>query len=333
MDHMHTHRRDDGTQAADAGADEARVDEQVAALEKWFGPRTDVHCLLVVDPSQRDPAQDSGSAIADLRRVEVAVDHDAVSPAHYPYLVELDLRRDSGQRALEESVALAFRDRRPQSMAEGLGQRIGGWIGSFASPNEVAAHFSRMALQRDDRNRLCLLRFYDSRSQSLLWPMLSAVQRQALMGPVLAWHTLDAVAMPVLRDNPQGRREDFELEAWQWQAIHRHGIVNRALALRAYEQDRQPTQHEVDAAVAAAERAGRYGLTDDEDVVAFVGHALSWHQEFDLHPRVQQLLASRPDGDLYAEQIEALSADEIAELRAGAWHERLRASDNAGRRA
>lgn len=333
MDYTQTHKHDDGAQTQDPAADELRVGEQVIALKKWFAPRTDVHCLLVVDPSQRDPAEDDGSALADLRRIEVVVDHEAVSPAHYPYLLELDLRTDSGQRALEESARLAFRDRRPQSMAEGLGQRIGGWLGSFASPGEVAAHFSRLALQRDDRDRLCLLRFYDSRSQALLWPMLSPVQRQALLGPILAWHTLDAVAAPVIRDNPQGRREDFELEARQWQAIHRHGIVNRALALRAYERDRQPTQHEVDAAVAAADRAGRYGLTDDEDSVAFVCHALSWHPEFDMHPRVQALLASRPDGDLYAERIDALSADEIAEICDGAWHERLQASDNAGRRA
>ncbi|ARK51885.1 hypothetical protein BOC36_00805 [Burkholderia pseudomallei] len=335
MSDMQTQGRE-GIEADDSVAEEARIRGQVSALTAWFNRHPDMHCLLLVDPSQRDPlADDAGdrSSFVDLPKTDVVVDHEAVSPTHYPYLLELDLNTDSGVAALEASVQLAFEDRRPQSMAEGLGQRIGGWLASSASVREVAAHCSRLSLQNDDLGRLCLLRFYDSRSQALLWPLLAPAQQHALLGPIQAWHTLDAGAVPVARMNTTGRREDFVLEGAQWQAIHRHGIVNRALALHAYDLDRQPKQHEVDAAVAAALRTRRYGLTDEEDEVAFVGHALSLHPEFDLHPRVLQILGGRADGDLYTGRIGELTSNEIAEIRQGIWYERLRVSGNADGRA
>ncbi|MEV9638806.1 DUF4123 domain-containing protein [Burkholderia pseudomallei] len=336
MSYMQTPQGRDGREADDSVAEDVRILEQVNALMRWFNQHPDVRCLLLIDPSQRDPlANDAGdkAVFADLPKTDVVIDHGAVSPSHYPYLLELDLKTEVGVAALEESARLAFEDRRPQSMAEGLGQRIGGWLASSAAAGEVAAHCSRLVLQNDDRGRLCLLRFYDPRSQALLWRVLAPVQQHALLGPIQAWHTLDAGAVPITRVNTVGRRDDFALDAAQWQAVHCHGIVNRALALHAYDLDRQPKQHEVDAAVAASLRARRYGLTDEEDEVAFVGHALSLHPEFDLHPRVLQILGGRAEGDLYTERIGELTSHEIAEIRQGIWHERLRVSGNTDGRA
>ncbi|OBR48535.1 hypothetical protein A6456_34785 [Paraburkholderia tropica] len=331
---MHTSLLHKSVDASDLAAEATNVRDQVGALQAWFGQQPDMHCLLVVERSQRDPVAGDGSAspaFARLHRTDVVIDHEALSPAHWPCLLTLDLQVQSGMSALEESVRMAFEDRRPQSMTEGLGQRIGGWLASSASPGEIASHFSRLALQRDDRNRLCLLRFYDSRAQALLWPLLTQSQQHALLGPVRAWHTLDAGARPVTRMNTQGRRADFALEPAQWDGIHRHGIVNRALARHAYENNRQSQPHEVDTAVAAAMRAQRYGLTDEEDQIAFVGHALAWHPEFDLHPRVLQILGHRSEDDFYTGLIDELSQDEIADIRQGIWHERLRASANVSR--
>ncbi|WP_320534205.1 DUF4123 domain-containing protein [Robbsia andropogonis] len=327
-----THGRDDRPYPATVELGAPQVREQVTALKSWFRRHPDMRCLLVIDPTQNDPAADGSRLLASLSRIDLTIDHEAVSPAHYPYLLELDLESTAGADALAQSVELAFDDRRPQAMAEGMGQRIGGWLATTAAPQEVASHCSRMMLQRDDRDRLCLLRFYDPRAFALLWHVLSPVQQQSLLGPIQAWHTLDASAMPVSRLNTMGRRDEFELDAAQWQAIHRHGIVNRALALHAYDQDRQPHQHEVDVAVAAAARARQYGLIDEEDEVKFVSHALAWHPEFDLHPKVLQILGRKADDEFYAEQIEQLTPEEIEEICEGVWHERLRTSNNAGGR-
>jgi len=236
------------------------------------------------------------------------------------------LTEHEGVEALAQSVRFAFEDRRPESMAEGLGQRVGGWLASSASLDEVAAHWSRLVLQRNDTGHACVLRFYDSRALALLWTIMSPMQQQAMLGPVRAWHVLDAGARPIVHLASSEARANFMLSAEQWQEIQRHGHVNRALALHARTCGRQPEPNEIKAAVAAAARAERYGLIDRDDWVAFIGHALSWHPQFDLHPKVLQLLAHRARDDFYTGEIEQLSANEIDEIRQGSWHKRPGAS-------
>jgi hypothetical protein len=203
-----------------------------------------------------------------------------------------------------------------------MGQRVGGWLASSASLDEVAAHWSRLVLQRDDSGRACVLRFFDSRALALLWNVLSQAQQRTMLGPVRAWHVLDACARPHVHLASPDSRANFMLSAAQWQQIHRHGLVNRALALHARTCGRQPEPGEIEAAVAAAARAEQYGLIDRDDLVAFIGHALAWHPQFDLHPKVLQLLGRRAADDFYAGEIGQLSADEIDEIRQGSWCER-----------
>lgn len=208
-------------------------------------------------------------------------------------------------------------------MAEGLGQRIGGWLASRASPEEVAMHWSRLALQCDDNGRTCVLRFYDSRAMALIWATLSNIQRQAMLGPVRAWHVLDASASPTVHLASSEPRQDFTLSNVQWQKIHRHGFINRALALHARACCRQLAPGEIETAVAATERAERYRLSDRDDWVAFIGHALTWHPQFDLHPKVLPLLEEKADDEFYTSVIGQLTGDDIDDIRQGSWHEHL----------
>ena len=306
--------------------DDAQIKSVNATLREWFSRHKDMRCLLAVDPSQRDLTSDDVDAralFADLTRGDVLIQHDAFPEAHRPYLLELDLSTPEGVEALAQSARIAFEDRLPDSMAEGLGQRIGGWLASSASLDEVTAHWSRLVLQRNDSGRACVLRFYDSRALALLWTVLSPVQQQAMLGPVRAWHVLDAGAKPIAHLASSDPRSNFMLSAEQWREIQRHGHVNRALALHARTCGRQPEPNEIEAAVAAAARAERYGLIDRDDWVAFIGHALSWHPQFDSHPKMLQLLARRAPDDFYTAHIEQLSANEIDEIRQGFWHQRL----------
>lgn len=309
--------------------EDAQINSLNATLMEWFSQHKDMHCFLVVDPCQRDLTSDDvddRSPFTNLARADVLIQHDAFPEAHRPYLLELDLSAPEGVEALAQSVRIAFEDRRPESMAEGLGQRIGGWVASSASLDEVTAHWSRLVLQRNDSGRACVLRFYDSRALALLWTVLSPAQQQVMLGPVRAWHVLDAGARPSVHLASSDMRTNFSLSAAQWQEIQRHGLVNRALALHAQACGRQPEPNEIGTAVAAIGRAERYGLNDQNDVVVFIGHALSWHPQFDLHPKVQLLLARRAADDFYTGEIEQLSASEIDEIRQGSWHQRLGAS-------
>lgn len=304
---------------------DAQIKSLNATLTEWFSRHKYKRCLLAVDPSQRDLTSDDVEArasFANLTRGDVLIHHDAFPEAHRPYLLELDLSTTEGVEALAQSTRIAFEDRLPASLAEGLGQRVGGWLASSASLDEVTAHWSRLALQRNHSGRACVLRFYDSRAHALLWTVLSPVQQQALLGPVRAWHVLDAGARPIVHLASSEPRADFMLSAEQWQEIERHGHVNRALALHAQARGRQPDSIEVEVAVAAAARAERYGLIDRDDKAMFIGHALAWHPKFDLHPAVLQLLTRKARDDFYSSQIEQLSQNEIDEIRQGSWHQR-----------
>lgn len=319
----------EGTPTSPAMNEDAQIETLNVALTRWFSQHRNMRCFLAVDPSQRDLSLgdvDDTGPFASLPRAEVAIDHDAFPEAHRPYLLGLDLKTPAGVDALAQSVRIAFEDRRPESMAEGLGQRTGGWLASYASLGEVAVHWSRLVLQRDDSQRTSVLRFYDSRALALLWTILSEEQQQAMLGPVRAWHVLDAGARPIVHLASPDARSNFTLSATQWQEIHRQGLVNRALALHARACGRQPEPGEIVGAVAAAARAERYGLIDRDDQVAFIGHALAWHPQFDLHPKVSQLLDRRAADDFYTAEIGQLSADEINEIRQGAWCERTGAS-------
>lgn len=298
------------------------------AVKEWFSRYRDMHCYLAVDPSQRDLAGNDGAdseLFTSLPRADVIVDHDAFPKTSCPYLLKLDLSTPAGIHALEYSIYIAFEDRRPDSMAAGLGQRIGGWLASSASPDEIAAHWSHLVLQHDDSGRACALRFYDSRSLALLWTVLSQVQRQAMLGPVRAWHVLDARARPTIHLASAELRTAFILSAEQWRQIHRHGVINRALALHARTCVRQPEAVEIETAIAAAMRAEQHGLTDREDQLAFIGHALAWHPQFDVHPKVSQLLRLKPADNFYTSEIGQLSDDQINEIQQGAWYELLTA--------
>nr|WP_314547590.1 DUF4123 domain-containing protein [uncultured Massilia sp.] len=253
-----------------ASDEDARIESLNVTLKDWFSRHRNMHCFLAIDPSQRDVASSDGddkTLFADLPRANVVIDHDAFPESHRPYLLELDLSAPAGIEALAHSVRIAFEDRRPASMAEGLGQRVGGWLASAASLDEVAAHWSRLVLQRDDGGRGTVLRFYDSRALALLWTTMMPTQQQALLGPVRAWHFLDASARPGVHLASPDPRANFSLSDPQWHEIHRHGLVNRALALYAQACSRQPEPGEIEAAVAAAARAEQYGLSDHDDLV------------------------------------------------------------------
>ncbi|MFX1765943.1 DUF4123 domain-containing protein [Paraburkholderia sp. A1RI-2L] len=314
-------------QAREAAAIERTVD----MLRAYFSKHPAMRCILAVDPSQRDFAEmDGADAMAELPRTFVQIDHEAFPEAHRPYLVEMDLDTREGRALLDASVRLAFEDRRPASMAQGQGQCIGGWLASEATLDEVAAHWSGQALQYDEQGRACALRFYDARALSLIWPILTESQQQALLGPVKVWHALDACAKPHAYSGMGQSRRSLSIQRVQWPDVHRHGLINRALALHALANGRQPEPAEVDAAVAAAARAQQHGLHDREDQLAFIGHALEWHPQFDRHSRVADALQQMQPGDYYTAAIDALQPDAIEEIRRGAWYDTMKASSRIG---
>lgn len=301
--------------------------QMTAELREHFRRRGDSRCVLVVDPACRALVDrpEAGLVFSEQPRATVPVVHDAFPPEHSPYLLELDLSAPEGARLLQESVRLAAEDREPARIARGQGQRIGGWLTSNASLDDIAAHWSHLVLQKDDQGTTCLLRFYDSRALALLWGALSAGQQQVLLGPVAAWHAPDACGRRHAYTSDQALQSELQIEPEQWFAIRLHGFINKAVALHMHETGRQPRPSEIDTAVAAALRAGRNGLTDPEDLVAFIRHALVWHPRFDAHPRVRALLTRLSADDAYSWLVSELSDEEIEEIKRGEWDESAQA--------
>ncbi|WP_423383599.1 DUF4123 domain-containing protein [Burkholderia sp. LMG 32019] len=299
------------------------VDSMASVLRAYFSQQRESRCYLVVDPSQRAlPQSDEGaSSFDDLPSAVVEIAHEAFPDNHRPYLIELDLSTSEGVALLIESVRLAFEDRKPDAVAKGLGQRIGGWLASEATLEHIAGHWSSNVLQIDDQGRRCALRFYDARALSLMWPILSEAQKRALLGPVKAWHALDACAKPCVYASEAALRTELDLTDRQWPDIHRHGLINRALALHMLATQRQPRSSEVETAIASATRAEQHGLVDREDKIAFIGHALTWHPYFDRHPSVARALRQRAPDEFYTAAVGELSEDEIEAIRRGTWYD------------
>lgn len=298
----------------------AAADRMVDVLRAYFSQHPEVHCILAVDPSQRAlrDRPEAGVLFSKQPASTVPIDHDAFSPAQRPYLVELDLSAKQGQILLSESVRIAFEDRDPERVARGHGQRIGAWLASTVSAEVLATYWGRHVLQADDRDRHCVLRFYDARALSLIWPILSPGQQQVLLGPVIAWHALDASAKPRVYTAQKALQNDLALTGEQWQAIHRHGFVNRALGLHMEAVSRQPTPQEVDTAIASAARAEQW-LVNDDDKIAFIGHTLSWHPQFDRYPRVNQMLRQLSEDEFFTAILSELTPEEITEIQGGSW--------------
>ncbi|VWB35654.1 DUF4123 domain-containing protein [Burkholderia lata] len=299
------------------------VDSMASVLRAYFSQQRESRCCLVVDPSQRALPQSGEGAPSfhDQPSAVVEIAHEAFADDHRPYLIELDLSTSEGVALLIESVRLAFEDRQPDAVAKGLGQRIGGWLASEATLEHIAGHWSNNVLQIDDQGRRCALRFYDARALSLMWPILSDAQKRALLGPVKAWHALDACAKPCVYASETVLRTELDLTDRQWPDIHRHGLINRALALHMLATQRQPRSSEVETAITSAARAEQHGLVDREDKIAFIGHALTWHPYFDRHPSVAHALRQRAPDEFYTAAVSELSEDEIEAIRRGTWYD------------
>lgn len=310
-------------QAADRTGTQA-IESAVDTLQHYFQRNREMQCLVIVDPQPSDLPELKGThKLVDLPRTVLPIAHEAFPESERPYLLALNRRLPQFGAWLAQSVRVALADRRPDAIARVPGQRIGGWLAvpASVSVDEVAAQLSRQVVQVDDRGKTCALRFYDSRALALLWPVLTLMQKETLLGPVKAWHAFDAGARLTVYSGLYPKMlDDLSFKPQQWSAIRRHGWINRALALHTAASGRQPEAEAVDIAVAAAARAEQYELVERDDMLAFIRHALSWHPYFDAHPRVREVLRQVSPDEFYVAAIGELSTDEIEAIRGGAWY-------------
>ncbi|WP_347557783.1 DUF4123 domain-containing protein [Robbsia sp. KACC 23696] len=251
----------------------------------------------------------------ELDWVSLPVPHASFPAEHAPRLAVLNLNEQRDAKLFYNSVQLAFEDRSPERVASGMGQRIGGWIATAADVSELANYWASMIVQYDKRERAYALRFYDSRSIALLWPLLSDGQRQVLLGPVGTWHTLDACARPCVYQGGVALHAHLQLKETQWEAIRAHEHINRALGLMMLDEQRQPLPRDIEIAVEAAQRYEAYDIEDAADRALFILHALTWHPRFDMHPVVRHAMRAIGPDTFYSEALSVLSDSDISAIR------------------
>lgn len=278
-------------------------------------------CVLAVDPALRALEDNSaeGAFFTRAASISVPVANTAFAAEKWPRLIELDLSAEPGMALFTQSVRIAFADREPESVARGRGQRIGGWLVGASSVQDVADHWTENLLSIDDQGRRCVLRFYDARVLALMWPVLMPMQRRRLLGPVQTWYALDQCAELTAYVAPGRSQSRLEFDDTQWVEFHRHGVINRALALFMNEVGRQPELREVQSAVQGAARAEQHGLKDPDDRIAFVGHVLAWHPQFDAHPAIAPVLGKVSQGALYCAAVSELDPRVVSEIQRGTW--------------
>ncbi|MDT4816469.1 hypothetical protein FQZ97_495190 [compost metagenome] len=275
------------------------------ALQQLAIARGEARCWLLIDPLLRKPAEDdewqglAGELAA--RETPVRLEHRNIEPKAWPRLIALDLARPRDADINRAAAGMAIRDWSPESLRQGLGRRIGGWLFGAPDTGALARHLGRIMLQVRPGGGRALLRLHDPAVLDQAWRLASAAQRTALLGPADAWVNLDRWVRLASYGDARARagtRESgapLQFDAEQWGRIDAAGAVNRAWRVVA---DQAPaiTAGMLTQAVDCVRRGAALGLLDPRDWEAMAIRALTVHPEFDRHPRLAALLEARePD--------------------------------------
>ncbi len=246
--------------------------------------------------------------------------HPMLDPAWRPHWIQVNTSTSSGSLLIQDSVDQALSELNPQSLREGQGRRIAGWLVlEPAQCNRALHHIARESIRPGHRGSRRLFRMHDPAVLWAAWGLLSPGQQAALMGPVSAWWLIDpsgAVIELQRGDDADARVWDSEL----WAALDRVGALNAMLrALLPADNPLRSGQLEDmrGLAMASMARAERLGFSDLKDLALFAQHAVERHPQFDAHPIVRQVLERREPDEHYSALIEQLTDDEWRLVSAG----------------
>lgn len=272
------------------------------ALQQLAASRGEPRCWLLIDPLLRAPSEDpewqglAGELAA--RETPVRLAHRNIDPKAWPRLVALDLARPRDADISRAAAGMAIRDWSPESLRQGLGRRIGGWLFGATDAAALARHLGKTMLQVRAGGGRALLRLHDPAVLDLAWSLATRPQRAALLGPADLWASVDRwtrLASYGKEAGPaDGRQADalLQFDGDQWGRIDVSGAINRAWRMAA---DQAPaiTAEMLAQAAACVRRGAARGLLDPRDWEAMAIRALTVHPAFDQHPRLAALLDAR----------------------------------------
>lgn len=280
-------------------------------------------CWLLIDVAPRPLREDDpfGAAILAHKPRQISSPANDVDTRLMPLLLELDSTRASDSGLISEAIEEALAERLPESLAQGAGRRICGWLESPVAGEVLARHIAdRFSLRLPD-GTTGKLRWFDPAVLWAMWPILTPVQRNALLGPIAAYWLLDPTgAWQTLHSSPlMESPSHLTLDATQLAEIGRIAALNRTLREwgAAYlKPDVLSAAREI--AAAALRRGAALGFADLNDLAAFALRALTTHPRFDSHPLVRERLAKREPDDYFSALVDDLTPDDWVRIRTDA---------------
>lgn len=290
----------------------------VEYLQRYFFENAGAKCLVWVNPAQYDLFENFSPV--QERRVQMPIQHPRFDVALGPYLVPLDLAKSADADVLRTSVESAWNAWGSEQLLAGHGQPVAGWVETSAEPKALARHWAAHCHlhRRGGLNKL--LRFHDPSVREWLWPVLTPMQRSALLGPATSLlsigrsrtfnhHRCDLAGVSGSHDKSVSERHSsLTLENGQWEQVEEYATVHAAwVAWSGTQPDgagrRLATGWEQGIFAALSHTSG-YGVLDAQDRELFALHALQLNGDFHVSPRMQPVWAKTRTGEFYGSAIE-----------------------------
>ncbi|WP_321847507.1 DUF4123 domain-containing protein [Burkholderia diffusa] len=163
-------------------------------------------------------------------------------------------------------------------------------IESSHTPGSVIRHLQRVTIVHSPERKPYHLRYHDAYTLMQLCWILDKGQQKTLMGPSSAWlFPLEHRWWRLYPDEHASATPGLRLRDDQWQQLQRVGRINVVLERqRTLAEHRAAFGKQLDSWFALAES---FGLTDEEDAIAFAMQGIAHHPEFHRHRTIARILA------------------------------------------
>ncbi|MBD2794022.1 DUF4123 domain-containing protein [Xenorhabdus szentirmaii] len=272
-----------------------RIIEQISKeAEKYDG-----QCCLLVDPTllgdkvQYDPLI---KTIVSRQPHPVLLPHEKLGPIAYPWLISLDLTKEEDQILLADSVQYSLKECRPSSLRRGAGRAVCGWIMTENPLNQLANHIGETAIQSDANNFKFFFRFYDPAVLPYIWHELTEWQKYRMIAGIGHWIIINGDGEPILYKGGIQQPNlvfNLALSENQIQSLSLISTINKEMVQYRFDntENRLSEAWVIVQILPALKRIQQtYPNQDDISFKQFTQLAMSIHPEFDLHPKVNNLI-------------------------------------------
>lgn len=247
-----------------------------------------LHAYVLVDPMLREPLETSLLAWNGCAIQPVPVKHPSLRDDQRPRLAAL---RPQAVDVLRASLVAATFEQSDPDREAAQGFAVGGWLLSPYGIVEVAQHLGQMmsfsTVQGMGRR---YLRLADRRVFEWLWATFDTTQRAAMLGPIVAWTTLDRCdhlqRFAASAEAPaDAAKMPLILRTDQWARLQLCETVQALLRGWQRFADQLPPDY-LQRAADAVLAAKRIGLDNQRDILLLGAYQLQVHPRICEHPQV-----------------------------------------------